>query len=217
MTVLLTGFEAYGGRAENPSGQLARRLDGQVVAGEPIEGRCLAVELRSIGPAIRAAIEETKPSLVLCLGLWPGESMLRLERIAANEADFDIPDNAGCVAREPLDPAGPAAYASTAPLHAMRDALLAAGIPCHLSGTAGRFLCNAVMYHALAASAARVPTLPVGFIHLPYLPQQAAALLAGGTSAGGQLASMSFELMQAGVCLAIETCLANLPRDAATE
>lgn len=220
MTVLLTGFEAYGGRTENPSGQIARSLDGEKVAGEAVEGRCLAVELRSIGPAIRAAIEEAEPSLVLCLGLWPGESMLRLERIAVNEADFDIPDNAGYVAREPLDPDGPAAYASTLPLHAIRDALLAAGIPCHLSGTAGRFLCNAVMYHALATCAGRLPTVPAGFIHVPYLPHQAAALLAARHAANGPegpgLASMGFELMQAGTRLAIECGLSSLTRRGAT-
>src|SRR5829696_3725448 len=81
MTVLLTGFEAYGGRSLNPSEEIVRSLDGAVIAGEQIQGRCLAVELRSVGPAIRAAIAESEPTLVVCLGLWPGEAMLRLERV----------------------------------------------------------------------------------------------------------------------------------------
>ena len=217
MTVLLTGFEPYGGRSVNPSEAIVRSLDGAMVAGELIEGRCLAVELRSVGPAIRAAIEETDPSLVLCLGLWPGAPMLRLERIAINHADFDLPDNAGLFAREPLDPLGPAAYAASLPLHAIRDRLLAAGIPCELSGTAGQFLCNAVMYHALAASAARNPTPPAGFIHLPYLPEQVAGVLAASHAGQrqelrhyGDLASMELARMCAGVTLAIETGLAAL-------
>ncbi len=214
MTVLLTGFEPYGGRAENPSELLVRSLDGARIGGEAVEGRCLAVELRSVGPAIRAAIEETEPRLVLCLGLWPGEAMLRLERIASNQADFDIPDNAGLTARGPLDPDGPAAFAATLPLHAIRDALLAAGIPCHLSGTAGQFLCNAVMYHALAACSGRTPAPPAGFLHVPYAPRQVAGLLAaaavGQRPPCGELASMSLELMREGVRLAIETTLAHL-------
>ena len=216
MTVLLTGFEAYGGRSVNPSEAIVRGLDGAMVAGELVEGRCLAVELRSVGPAIRAAIEETDPRLVLCLGLWPGAPVLRLERVAINQADFDMPDNAGLIAREPLDPLGPAAYAASLPLHAIRDRLLAAGIPCELSGTAGQFLCNAVMYHALAAAAARNPAPPAGFIHLPYLPEQVAGLLAASHAGQGlaphhrgELASMGLERMRAGVMLAIETGLAG--------
>jgi pyroglutamyl-peptidase len=215
MTVLLTGFEGYGGRSANPSEEIVRGLDGAVIAGETVQGRCLAVELRSVGPAIRAAMAECAPTLVVCLGLWPGESMLRLERVAINQADFDIPDNAGLTAREPLDPAGPAAWAATLPLHAIRDRLLAAGIPCHLSGTAGQFLCNAVLYHALAACAARASAPPCGFIHLPYLPQQVADLAAAARDGLGlaveqraDLASMNLELMAQGVRLAIETSLA---------
>ena len=210
MTVLLTGFEGYGGRSVNPSEEIVRDLDGTVVGGESIQGRCFAVELRSIGPAIRAAIEETEPRLVVCLGLWPGETMLRLERVAINQADFDLPDNAGLIAREPLDPDGPAAWAATLPLHAIRDRLLADGIPCHLSGTAGQFLCNAVMYHALAACAARTPVPLAGFVHLPYLPQQVAGVLATAQGRSADLASMSLEPMREGVRLAIATSLAVL-------
>ncbi len=215
MTVLVTGFEGYGGRSLNPSGELARSLDGAVVAGEPVEARCLAVDLRTVGPAIRAAIEETAPTLVVCLGLWPGEPMLRLERVAINQADFEIPDNRGLIAREPIVPDGPAAYAATLPLHAIRDRLLAAGIPCALSGSAGQFLCNAVLYHALAACSARSPAPPCGFIHVPYLPQQVAALLEAGQverrlelHQRGDLASMGLEPMREGVRLAIETTFA---------
>jgi pyroglutamyl-peptidase len=208
MTVLLTGFEAYGGRSLNPSEEVVRGLDGAVITGEQVQGRCLAVELRSIGPAIRAAIAESRPTLVVCLGLWPGETMLRLERVAINQADFDLPDNAGLIAREPLDPDGPTARAATLPLHAIRDRLLAAGLPCHLSATAGLFLCNAVLYHALAACAAREPAPPAGFIHLPYLPEQVAAMLTAGGGQRADLASMSLERMREGVRLAIETSLA---------
>jgi pyroglutamyl-peptidase len=219
MTVLVAGFEGYGGRSLNPSDELARSLDGALVAGEPVEARCLAVDLRAVGPAIRAAIEETAPVVVVCLGLWPGEPMLRLERIAVNQADFEIPDNAGVTAREPLVPDGPAAWPATLPLHAVRDRLLAAGIPCRLSGTAGQFLCNAVLYHALAACAARDPSPLAGFVHLPYLPRQVADLAATtrdehrlGLGQRADLASMSLEVMREGVRLAIEASLAELGR-----
>jgi pyroglutamyl-peptidase len=219
MTVLVTGFEGYGGRSVNPSEELARSLDGAVIASEPVEARRLAVDLRTVGPAIRAAIEETAPALVVGLGLWPGEPMLRLERVAINQADFEIPDNAGLTAREPLVPSGPAAWPATLPLHAVRDRLLAEGIPCRLSGSAGRFLCNALLYHALAACADRRPAPLAGFVHLPYLPRQVAAPAATtrdehrlGLGQRADLASMSLEVMREGVRLAIETSLAALGR-----
>jgi pyroglutamyl-peptidase len=215
MTVLVTGFESYGGRSVNPSEELVGSLDGTVVAGEPVVGRRLAVEYRSVGPAIRAAIAELTPCAVIGLGLWPGAPFIRLERVAINQADFEIPDNRGLIAREPIVPDGPAAYAATLPLHAIRDRLLAAGIPCALSGTAGEFLCNAVLYHALAACSARSPAPPCGFIHVPYLPQQVAAMIAAAHAdhrlelhQRGDLASMGLEPMREGVRLAIETTLA---------
>lgn len=214
MTVLVTGFEPYGGHAVNPSERLARSLDGAVVAGAQVEARQLAVDLRTIGPSVRAAIEETEPRLVVGLGLWPGEPMLRLERIAVNQADFEVPDNAGLVACAPLVQDGPAARPSTLPLHAISESLLAAGIPCRLSGTAGLYLCNAMLYHALEACAARRPAPLAGFIHVPYLPEQVADLARTtrarhglGLGQRADLASMSLDVMHAGVCLAIQTAL----------
>ncbi len=38
---------------------------------------------------------ELDPVAVVSLGLWPGEPMIRLERVALNVADFAIPDNEG--------------------------------------------------------------------------------------------------------------------------
>lgn len=104
---------------------------------------------------------------MICLGLWPGAPALRLERIAANIADFEIADNVGAIVREPLLEGGPDGYRSTLPIHAIRDRLLEAGIPAQLSGTAGQFLCNACMYHALHAGARLSPRPPCGFLHLP--------------------------------------------------
>jgi pyroglutamyl-peptidase len=48
-----------------------------------------------------------------------------------------------------------------------------AGIPAHVSQTAGTYVCNQVFYalmHALRRRKARA-----GFVHVPWLPQQAAA------------------------------------------
>lgn len=216
--MLLTGFESYGGRSINPAEQIVTRLNGTRVDGVEIRGRTLPVSYAELGPRIASLIEELKPPAVICLGLWPGEPMLRVERIAVNVADFEIADNAGTIAREPVLEGGPDGYRSTLPIHAIRDRLLAAGIPARLSGTAGQFLCNACMYHALDACARRAPRPPCGFVHVPYVPQQVALLLQEMRDSArlelhqrADLASMALEAQIEGVRIAIATTLEVAP------
>ena len=114
-----------------------------------------------LGPRIARLIEEVRPCAVICLGLWPGTPTLRLERIAVNIADFEIPDNVGLMTRGPVVEGGTEAYLSTLPIHAIQDRLLAGGIPARLSSSAGTFLCNALMYHALRACAERAKPMTV--------------------------------------------------------
>jgi pyroglutamyl-peptidase len=78
-------------------------------------------------------------------------------------------DNVGLMTRGPVVEGGAEAYRSTLPIHAIQDRLLAAGIPAHLSGSAGSFLCNALTYHALRGYAKHAPAALCGFIHLPFL------------------------------------------------
>ena len=56
--------------------------------------------------------------------------------------------------------------------------MLAAGTPARLSNPAGAYLCNALIYLTQAALAKRGSKAPFGFLHLPYLPEQVAKLLA---------------------------------------
>ena len=173
--VLVTGFEPYGGGHINPSLELVRNLDGTEVASVPVMGRTLPVDFRGLQQRVRALLTEIDPIAVLNLGLWPGEATIRLERVALNLADFEIPDNAGELVQDvPLDTEAPSAIPARLPLRAIERALLEAGIPARLSNTAGTFLCNATMYTFLR----QTTDVPCGFVHLPYLPQQVASLLA---------------------------------------
>ena len=173
--VLVTGFEPYGGGRINPSLEVVRHLDGTEVASVPVVGRALPVAFRGLQQRVRALLTEIDPIAVLNLGLWPGEATIRLERVALNLADFEIPDNAGELVHDlPLDMEAPTAIPSRLPLRAIERALLEAGIPARLSNTAGTFLCNATMYTFLRQTVG----VPCGFVHLPYLPEQVASLLA---------------------------------------
>jgi pyroglutamyl-peptidase len=77
----------------------------------------------------------------------------------------------------PVSDNGTAAAMATLPLRAIEADLLAAGIPARLSATAGTFLCNATLYTILHLAQTLRPPALAGFVHVPYLPEQAAELL----------------------------------------
>jgi pyroglutamyl-peptidase len=176
---LVTGFEPYGGRGLNPAAEVARAIDGAIANGVRVKGVCLPVSLAGAPDALVEHMEEWEPDITLCLGLWPGEPMIRLERIALNCADFEIPDEAGHLAsNETLEAGGPDGIHARLPLHDALEALWRQGIPARLSGTAGTYLCNATMYRLLRYAQMHRPKMLAGFVHLPYLPSQVSNLLA---------------------------------------
>jgi pyroglutamyl-peptidase len=140
---LIAGFEPYGGRGRNPAGEIATRLDGSEVAGIRVVGRNLPVAVAMLDEIVPAMLAEVDPAVVICLGLCPNEAVIRLERVAINIADFDIPDNDGLVLiDQPIDAGDSAARFATLPLRRIQEALLQAGIPARLSNSAGTYLCN---------------------------------------------------------------------------
>jgi pyroglutamyl-peptidase len=209
-TALVTGFEPYGGRALNPSAKVALGLDGAEIGGLRVVGRVWPVTFAGLMQRLEAALDEARPALVIALGLCPGEPMIRLERFAVNLADFEIADNAGERLKDaPIARDGATARAATLPLRAIERALLDAGIPTRLSSTAGTYLCNAALYALLGAIERRGWRIPCGFIHLPHLPEQVAALLADAQAGRlaidqrADLASMDLAVMERAVRLAL--------------
>jgi pyroglutamyl-peptidase len=177
-SALLTGFAGYGGRGHNPSGEVARALDGKVVAGLNVAGRVLPVSYATLRSELQNLLTELKPRIVISLGMWPGEPAIRLERIGINVADFEIHDNEGAyVTDAAVSGDGSAAMLATLPLRAIETSLLAAGIPARISATAGTFLCNATLYTVLDIAQTMQPAPLCGFMHVPYLPEQVADLL----------------------------------------
>jgi pyroglutamyl-peptidase len=223
-TVLLTGFEPYGGRGINPAADVARRLDGQRIGAARVAARVLPVAFEGLRAHLREAIKALRPCAVVALGLYPGEPMIRLERVGLNLADFEIADNAGLrITGAAVEAGGAPARFATLPLGAIQRRLLEAGIPARPSTSAGTFLCNAALYASLELLHALGHDVPCGFVHLPYLPRQVALLVAElqearaqsapGRSEGlGQradLASMALATQVEAVRIVIETTLAH--------
>jgi len=174
LPILVTGFTPFGGESINPSWQVAKRFHGRELLGAPIHAIELPTVFGSAESMLTTALRKLKPAIVVMLGEAGNRSRISIERIAINLADARIPDNNGQQPKDqPLQKNGPAAYFSTLPVTELHDALMAAEIPAEYSLTAGSFVCNAVMYRALHVLSARKEPSRAGFIHLPYLPEQA--------------------------------------------
>jgi pyroglutamyl-peptidase len=191
MNLLVTGFEPFGTHLANPSGDLAKAVDGRRVGGCLVRGVTLPVQHAEACAILAPLLEQTSPVAVVHFGLAAGRTRIGLERVALNVSDYPLPDAGGEVRRdEPCVPDGPAAYFSTLPLRVLLESLTADGIPAYVSSTAGTYLCNETMYwtlHTVAGwPAARRPR--VGFVHLPL---SAAMVAATGTDEP----SMDFALM----------------------
>ena len=168
--LLITGFDSFDKKAINPSWEAVRNLPNQV-------GRFLLCKLQlptvfgKAAQTVLAQAEQFQPDVILCVGLAGGRDAVTPERIAVNIRDARIPDNEGNQPTgDPVVPDGPAAYFSTLPVAEMAHAIRTAGIPASVSNTAGTFVCNDTFY-SLLHHCAGMP-VRVGFVHVPYLPEQ---------------------------------------------
>lgn len=202
-TLLITGFEPFGDDPSalnlNPSAAIAQALHGQCINTWQIEGHVLPCVFEQSVRVLTRLIKTHSPAAILCIGQAGGRSAISIERLAVNWDEASLADNAGVVrSGQTIGRHAPAAYFSTLPIHTMRDNLLAQGIPTELSSTAGHFVCNHVFFSLMHAL--RGKKIPAGFVHVPYLPEQAA-------KASGLPPAMPLYLMQKGIRLAI----ASLP------
>jgi pyroglutamyl-peptidase len=174
-TVLVTGFEPFGGERVNPSWMAAQALHGRMVAGHRIIAAQLPTVFDLAITVLRDELMRHRPVLVIGTGQAGGRAAISLERVAINVNDARIPDNAGAQPVDtPVAERGPVAYWSTLPIKAMREAMLGAGVAAEVSQTAGTFVCNHVFYglmHELATHR-HFKNTRGGFIHVPWLPNQ---------------------------------------------
>jgi len=174
MKALVTGFEPFADDGVNPAGEAVLQLPSRL--GElAIHTRVLPTVFGRAIAALEDALVAVRPDIVLCVGLAGGRAELSLERVAINVDDARIPDNDG---QQPIDRPiaadGPAAYFTGLPVKAAAAALREAGLPAIVSNTAGTFVCNHVFYGLMHLTATRQLPLRGGFLHVPYLPIQAA-------------------------------------------
>lgn len=173
--ILLTGFDPFGGGANNPSWLIAQALHGQRIAGHRVVAAQLPTVFGQSLQRLQSLLREHQPAITLCLGLAGGRAALSIERIGININDARIPDNCGAQPIDtPVQAGGPAAYFASLPIKAMLRGVQRAGVPCEVSQTAGTFVCNHVLYglmHLLAQGAGPQGARG-GFVHVPWLSGQ---------------------------------------------
>lgn len=179
--LLVTGFEPFGGSRVNPSLEALRALEAMPPA-EVLARRAVLTTAvlpvvggtarGSAAAALREACERARPDFILCLGETGARDTVCVERVAVNQRDYRIADNLGATVNgAPVMEGASNELLATLPVDALVEAIRAAGVRCDASTNAGRFLCNEIMFHAIAI-AEESGARGAGFIHVPQLPEQ---------------------------------------------
>lgn len=167
-TLLITGFAPFGGETINPSWEAVKLLP-KALGPWRLHKLQLPVEFGAAAEAVWEAAQGLRPQVILCVGQAGGRSGVTPEQVAINLRNGT--DNAGRAFQDaPVVPEGPAAYFSTLPVRAMARAIQGAGILAAVSYSAGTYVCNDTLYILLHRC--RETPIRVGFVHIPYLPQQ---------------------------------------------
>lgn len=172
MTILITGFEPFGGELINPALEALNNINDTIDSHKIIK-RALPVVFHESLEVLEGHIESVSPDIVICVGQAGGRESISIERIGINIDDARIPDNKNQAPIDiPINPTGPAAYFSNLPIKAITSAILDVGIPAAVSNTAGTYVCNHVLYGLMDLIHKKYPNIKGGFIHVPYLPSQ---------------------------------------------
>ena len=202
MTILVTGFEPFGGEPINPSWEGVRRLTCDT-GDARIERLLVPTTYADSTRTVTEAIDRLRPSAVVMVGQAGGRAELGIERLAVNCDDAQTPDNAGVLREDaPIVAQGPTAYLATLPVKQIVAGLRSAGFPAAVSNTAGLFVCNHLFYCVLHHIVRHNLDTRAGFVHVPFLPEQVVGK--PGTP------SMSLETIVAGLDCIVAVVTSNV-------
>lgn len=200
MKILLGGFEPFGHDGINPSKEAVHLVKDEIKGVEIV--KCdVPVVFGEAEKKVYDLMKELRPDAVLCVGQAGGRNAITPERVAINCDDTRIPDNKG---EQPIDRKicehGKNAYFSTLPIRDMVEAMRKEGIRSEISNSAGTFVCNHLMYQVCRYIEEEFPNMIGGFLHVPYLPEQAAE----------GVPSMTLDEITRGIEVSLETIIDHL-------
>ncbi len=202
--VLVTGFDPFDNEPVNAAWEVVRELDGVKTDAAEIVVRQIPTVFGDSISRLYQAMDDVQPDVIVCVGQAGGRSAVSVERIGVNMSDARIPDNNGVsVVEAPIDTDGADGYFSSLPVRSIVEAIRGAGIPAEESWSAGTYVCNHLLYglmRRLKQSPWAEQGVTGGFIHIPFLPEQAAR--------NKNAPSLSAELVRKAVLIAVDTaCL----------
>lgn len=169
-SLLITGFEPFGGEVINPSWEAVHRLPDEI-NGYSLTKLLLPVEFGSAADKALEIADRISPDVIICVGQAGGRGEITPELVAINLRYAKIPDNSGNQPiDEPIIVGGDNALFSTIPARKIAEAIEAFGIPSQLSYSAGSYVCNDLLYTLLMHF--KGSKTRVGFIHIPYCTEQ---------------------------------------------
>jgi pyroglutamyl-peptidase len=175
MRALVTGFEGFGGHV-NPSGLIARSLDGVTFGDLVVTGRELPEDFTTLPSVVHDLVKEVKPDILISTG-WDYISKFKIEKVALNVQNCEfgdkiVPDNYGHTpSGDEVIPKAPLALKATIPTEMILKELVDAKFPVQLSYSAGTHCCDTVMYSGIYYVRKLKPNSLSGFIHIPPTPE----------------------------------------------
>jgi len=164
LDVLLTGFGAFEQVSDNPSGFLARELDGQALSGGRVVGALLPVSFERGPQELERLVERVRPIAILAMGVHPGDGF-RIERGAGVILAPDRPDVDGVTAQDLPGRTGSRISTGLDIVRLGQVLDAAADAEVRISDDAGGYVCESVYRRALEiGEATRTPCL---FLHVP--------------------------------------------------
>ncbi len=172
-TILVTGFEPFGGESINASWEAAQKLEGWRQGDTTAAARLLPCAYEASVKELVRLIEALQPEALLMTGQAARRAIVCVERFAHNLDDASAPDNDGELRRAlRISRAAPDWLEATAPASVIARAIKQAGIPARLSRNAGAFVCNHLYFAALQYLDSKGSPIPAVFVHLPVTPEQ---------------------------------------------
>jgi pyroglutamyl-peptidase len=172
-TILVTGFEPFGGETVNASWEATQKLEGWRHGDTVAVARLLPCAYDSSVKTLISAIETLRPDALLMAGQAARRAVVCVERFAHNLDNATAPDNDGALRRAlRISRAAPEWLEARAPVRTIARAINEKGIQARVSGNAGAFVCNHLYFGALQYLGEQRSPIPAVFVHLPVTPEQ---------------------------------------------
>ncbi|HEU0063326.1 MAG TPA: pyroglutamyl-peptidase I [Hyphomicrobiaceae bacterium] len=169
MRVLLTGFASFPGVPVNATMALVPQLAAAAkrrFPGAKLIADVLPTEWLAAPRQMEVLLLETQPDLILHFGVSARARGFEVEQRGQNRCLLAADAGGALPVSTAVRAGGPEMLRASLPVNYIVARLRRIGIPAFASRDAGGYLCNATLYHSLAAARDR-PGRRVGFIHVP--------------------------------------------------